>query len=89
MFRCSRPPNQPHRHDKPLKELLQEAGIAAGKRIGLVGWKRSTSPLEDNVHSYDVPSYVVDAIKAIVGEDQLSNETVHQGENGVRATTRE
>lgn len=80
-------PNQPHRHDKPLKTLLQEAGIAEGQRTGLVGWKLFTSPLEDNRQSYDIPSYVVEAVKAIVGEAQLSNETgLFIGENGVRTT---
>ncbi len=39
MSRCSRCRNQPHRQDKPLKTLLQEAGIAEGQRTGLVGWK--------------------------------------------------
>ena len=80
-------PNQPHRHDKSLKTLLQEAGIAEGQRTGLVGWKLFTSPLEDNRQSYDIPSYVVEAVKAIVGEAQLSNETgLFIGENGVRTT---
>ena len=68
-------PNQPTRSDKTLKQLLEEAGSAAGKRTGLVGWKMFTSSLEDNKKIYDVPSYVVDAVKAIVGDDQLSNET--------------
>ena len=80
-------PNQPHRQDKSLKTLLQEAGIAEGQRTGLVGWKLFTSPLEDNRQSYDIPSYVVEAVKAIVGEAQLSNETgLFIGENGVRTT---
>ena len=80
-------PNQPHRHDKSLRTLLQEAGIAEGQRTGLVGWKLFTSPLEDNRQSYDIPSYVVEAVKAIVGEAQLSNETgLFIGENGVRTT---
>ena len=80
-------PNQPHRHDKSLKTLLQEAGIAEGQRTGLVGWKLFTSPMEDNRQSYDIPSYVVEAVKAIVGEAQLSNETgLFIGENGVRTT---
>lgn len=80
-------PNQPNRSDKTLKQLLEEAGIAAGKRTGLVGWKMFTSSLEDNKKIYDVPSYVVDAVKAIVGEDQLSNETdLFIGEQGVRTT---
>ena len=39
-------PNQPNRADKPLRTLLEEAGIAPGRRIGIAGWKHFTSPVE-------------------------------------------
>ena len=41
-------PNQPNREDKPLRTLLEEAGIAPGRRIGIAGWKHFTSPVENN-----------------------------------------
>lgn len=81
-------PNQPNRNDKNFKELLEEAGICAGARIGLVGWKNFTSLAEDNRNLYDLPSYIVDALKDIIKDDALlSNQTkLFIGENGVRTT---
>lgn len=81
-------PNQPNRTDKTLKELLEEAGVEAGQRTGLVGWKMFTSAKENNKTMFDVPSYVVDAIKEILGDASLlSNEAdLFIGENGVRTT---
>lgn len=81
-------PNQPNRSDKTLKELLGDAGIKENSRIGLVGWKVFTSSLEDNKNIFDVPSYVVDTIRELIGNQQLlSNETdLFIGENGVRTT---
>lgn len=81
-------PNQPNRSDKTLRELLQEAGVEADKRVGLAGWKMFTSPLENNKQMYDVPSYIVDTIRSLLkDESQLSNETdLFIGENGVRTT---
>lgn len=81
-------PNQPNRTDKTSKQLLSEAGLEKGQRVGLVGWKLFTSTLENNKRMYDVPSYVVDTIKEILGnEAMLSNETeLFIGENGVRTT---
>ncbi|GLC82293.1 M24 family metallopeptidase [Lacrimispora brassicae] len=81
-------PNQPDREDKNLKELLMEAGIRENTRIGLVGWKLFTSKLENNKKIYDIPSYIVDTIRNIVGnEELLSNETaLFIGEGGARIT---
>lgn len=81
-------PNQPNRNDKTFKELLMEAGLVAGARVGLVGAKMFTDALLDNKHSYDVPSYIVDTMKRILGNDDLlSNEAdLFIGENGVRTT---
>lgn len=81
-------PNQPNRNDKNFKELLEEAGICAGDRIGLVGWKNFTSLAEAGRNLYDLPSYIVDAIREIVKDDALlSNQTkLFIGEDGVRTT---
>src|SRR5690606_34233265 len=35
-------PNQPMDNKKPLPELLKEAGVTAGKTLGLAGWKLFT-----------------------------------------------
>lgn len=81
-------PNQPNRSDKTLNELLQDAGIKKDQRIGIVGWKWFTSEIEDNRYIFDVPSYIVDAIKQIVNNDKLvTNEAdIFIGSQGVRNT---
>ncbi len=79
-------PNQPNRADKTLKELLVEAGIRKNTRIGLAGWKLFTSTVENNKRCFDLPVYIVDTIRDIVGDNKLiTNETdLFIGENGVR-----
>lgn len=81
-------PNQPGRTDKSIKELFIEAGMQKNIRTGLVGWKMFTDGPELNKKIYDLPSYVVDTIRSIVGDEGcLSNETdLFIGENGVRTT---
>ena len=81
-------PNQPNRTDKTFKELLQDAGLAEGQRVGLVGWKNFTSTLEDNKHTYDVPYYIVKTIMEIIKDESLlTNEcSIFIGENGARCT---
>lgn len=79
-------PNQPGRNDKSIKELLTEAGIRKNARTGLVGWKMFTDGPDLNKSIYDLPSFIVDTIRSIVGDEAcLSNETdLFIGENGVR-----
>lgn len=79
-------PNQPNRTDKSISELLVEAGIRKNARTGLVGWKMFTRGGEVNKKIYDLPSYIVDEVRTLVGsEDCLSNETdLFIGENGSR-----
>ncbi len=81
-------PNQPNRNDKSFKELLMEAGIAKDQRIGIAGWKYFTSSIDCTAEMFDVPSFIVDEVRNIVGRAQLvSNETsIFIGENGVRTT---
>lgn len=79
-------PNQPNRSDKSIKDLLIEAGIRSNTRIGLVGWKMFTKGPEIDKKIYDLPSFIVDSIRSVVGDEAcLSNETdLFIGENGVR-----
>lgn len=81
-------PNQPQRMDMTLSQLLQEAGISEGLCVGLAGWKLFTSAIENNDELFEVPSYLVDAIKRLLGETgRLSNQTkLFIGECGVRTT---
>ncbi|WP_072571205.1 M24 family metallopeptidase [Enterobacter sp. SA187] len=79
-------PNQPNRNDKSIKELLIEAGIRENARTGLVGWKMFTDGSAIDKKIYDLPSFIVDTIRNIVGNEAcLTNEIdLFIGENGVR-----
>ena len=69
-------PNQPDTADRPLRDLLREAGVCPGSRVGVAGWKLFTSPHEDNDTRLDVPAFIVDDLRAIVGEQGV---VVHAG----------
>lgn len=80
-------PNQPMKTDKSVAEILAQCELSGAKNIGLVGWKNFTSKLDDNAVLYDIPYYIVDAIKNICKEAKLSNATsLFIGEDGVRTT---
>jgi hypothetical protein len=57
-------PNQPRDRSRPLAEILDSERIARGSRIGVVGWKSYDRP-----GMSDVPAYLVDEIRALVGAD--------------------
>jgi Xaa-Pro aminopeptidase len=56
-------PSQPRDRSMPLAEILGEEGIGRGSRVGVVGWKTYADP-----SASDVPAYLVDALRAMVGE---------------------
>jgi Xaa-Pro aminopeptidase len=55
-------PSQPRDRSRPLGEILAGAGIATGRRIGVVGWKSYDRPERS-----DAPSYLVDELRALTG----------------------
>lgn len=80
-------PNQPMDNTVPLKDILMGTRIGYGKKTGIVGWKNFTSAFEDNKQLYDVPSYIVDLIKELVGKENVYNATyLFIGDKGVRCT---
>lgn len=60
-------PNQPMGNSRTLAELVEEAGVKAGMQVGIVGWKLFTSAVDDNTQLFDVPSFIVEAVKNITG----------------------
>lgn len=79
-------PNQPMNTNNTIVELLKKTKIDKAKKIGLVGWKHFTSKTENNQFLYDIPYYIVDALKSI-GTAKFVNATyMFIGENGVRTT---
>ena len=55
-------PSQPRDRSKALVEILRDAGVAAGAKVGLVGWKapRDRSWIE-------APAFLVETLRSIVG----------------------
>lgn len=60
-------PNQPMGNTRTLAELIEEAGVKPGMQVGIVGWKLFTSAVDDNTQLFDVPSFIVEAVKDIAG----------------------
>jgi Xaa-Pro aminopeptidase len=80
-------PNQPMKTDKTVAEILAQCELDKAKNIGLVGWKYFTSKFDDNATLYDIPYFIVEAIKNICKEARLSNAAnLFIGENGARTT---
>jgi hypothetical protein len=63
-------PSQPRDRSRPLGEILRSEGVAAGRRVGLVGWKL----FADRAAS-DVPAFIVDELRAICGAGNVENAT--------------
>ena len=57
-------PDQPMAGEKTLTTVLQEAKISDSKAsIGIVGWKMFTTTNENNRQIFDVPHFIVTAVK--------------------------
>lgn len=62
-------PNQPMTNAASLPDTLRLAGLADKKRIGVAGWKLFTSEYDDNTQLFDLPSFIVDSLRAAVTPD--------------------
>ena len=63
---CFSLPNQPMDSPLNMRELLEQAEIRKGIKIGLVGWKYFTGNLESNRSLFDIPYYIVQNIIDII-----------------------
>lgn len=81
-------PNQPDAVQRPLSDLLHEAGIAPGCRMGVVGWKHFTSPAVDTDEAFDVPEFIMRALRTAVGPEGrlIPASDIFIGEGGARTT---
>lgn len=80
-------PNQPMEPNPTLSSILTKAGIKNAMKIGMVGWKYFTSQVENNRELFDLPSFIVDAVKETVGSGgSVTNNTdlFIAGDRGVR-----
>lgn len=80
-------PNQPMENEVSLETLFSDIGLNKLEQIGLVGWKMFTSAGADNRHLFDLPYFIVEALKNST-HAQLEN-AAHlfiRGDNGARVT---
>ena len=56
-------PSQPRHRSRPLRDELADAGVRAGDRIGVVGWKSYGG----DPSRLDVPSYLADELRSLAG----------------------
>lgn len=81
-------PNQPMKNDLPLAGLLKESGLGCVGKIGLVGWKMFTSGCIDNKTCFDLPWFIVEAIRDSVPASAALENAAHLfigADSGVRA----
>ena len=72
-----------------LEDLLSASGLARGAQVGVVGWKYFTESESATPDRWlEIPSYIADAIRAVVGVDSFVNATalfMHPS-SGLRST---
>jgi Xaa-Pro aminopeptidase len=56
-------PGQPRDRSKPLADILGDAGVRPGSRVGVVGWKPGAGKAW-----IDAPAYLVDTLRPLVGD---------------------
>ena len=64
-------PSQPRDSSRPLAAILDGEGVGAGAEVGVVGWKTYTNP-----QALDLPAYIVDLVRELVGEPQRVSNAV-------------
>lgn len=80
-------PNQPMQIEKSVAQILASCELEDAEKIGLIGWKNFTSHVEDNHLLFDLPYFLVEALKTVCGKAQFANAAyLLIGENGVRTT---
>ena len=60
-------PNQPMDGERSLVDVFRETGIRPDEKIGVVGWKLFRSSQMDNRFLFDLPDYVIGALRAAAG----------------------
>jgi hypothetical protein len=62
--------DQPRDRSRSLEDIFRSEKIVAGTHVGCVGWKYYGNP-----HQMDVPSFIVDVLRGIVGFDNVTDAT--------------
>lgn len=72
--------------DGCLCDFFTQAGIEAGMKIGVAGWKLFTSQTEENSTLFDVPSFIVEALRQAGGRLINATGLFIDPRNGARIT---
>jgi Xaa-Pro aminopeptidase len=68
--------NQPRDQSRLIREIFAGEGIDEGSMVGCVGWKYfSDQEQPDAQHAIEIPSYLVDALRALAGRNRVVNST--------------
>ena len=81
-------PNQPMDNEASLESLFKEAGISKKSKVGLVGWKMFTSASGEGKFFFDLPWFIVDAVKRTLKPGASLENATHLfiGDAGARTT---
>lgn len=83
-------PNQPMEQEQSLETLLSETGLNTLSKVGLVGWKMFTSAVADNKALFDLPYFIVEAVKnSTLAALENATHLFIRGDNGARVTSNE
>lgn len=74
LFQSFSLPNQPIDKLKSLDQVLIQIGLLSTHKVGLVGWKLMY-PNYGNAFESDIPSFITDRIREVVGKEQAMNVT--------------
>lgn len=77
--------SQPRDRVRPLRDILAQAGVKNGARVGVAGWKYYTSAdVVDPDHWLEVPAFLVDTLRAM-GCDAQNACSLFMATDGLRA----
>ncbi|MEM7735244.1 MAG: aminopeptidase P family protein [Deinococcota bacterium] len=81
---------QDRSRSKPLKDILAEAGIGKGSKLGVIGWKYFGQQETNTPQTWlELPAYLVDTLRDMTGgHEQVVNASVllMDSSTGLRAT---
>lgn len=80
-------PNQPMETKETVVEILAKCRLENQHNIGIIGWKHFTNTVEEARQLFDMPYFLMDALKKVAKNSKFTNATdLLIGENGARTT---
>ncbi|MGM9904499.1 hypothetical protein A5844_000615 [Enterococcus sp. 10A9_DIV0425] len=79
-------PNQPMTNNRSLIDIFETLGLRNKEKIGVIGWKLFTTEIEDPSQIFDLPYFIIDALKKTISDKTILLNATHLmvGEYGVR-----